>query len=86
MRNLLPGETLPYSKANLETLISTYTSVGKEMHKAGEITVMAGLKCPPEVGAQVMMAKAMPMAKACCVVRLSPVRMGTFVSPNRFER
>ena len=26
--------------------------------------VMAGLKCPPDVGAQVMMAKAIPMAKA----------------------
>lgn len=27
--------------------------------------VIAGLKCPPDVGAQVMMAKAIPMAKAC---------------------
>lgn len=34
--------------------------------------VMAGLKCPPDVGAQVMMAKAMPMAKAHPIWKMLP--------------
>ena len=34
--------------------------------------VMAGLKCPPEMGAQQMMAKAMPMPKAHPIWKTEP--------------
>ena len=35
-------------------------------------TVIAGLKCPPLVGAQVMMAKAIPIAKAQPIWKMDP--------------
>lgn len=44
--------------------------------------VMAGLKCPPEVGAQVMIAKAIPMAKA----QPMPNTLPNAVTPRGFSR
>ena len=35
-------------------------------------SVMAGLKCPPEVEAQVMMANAIPMANAQPIWKMEP--------------
>lgn len=44
--------------------------------------LMAGLKCPPDVGAQVMIAKAIPMAKA------QPIwnRLPNTVTPRGFSK
>ncbi len=46
--------------------------------------VIAGLKCPPEVGAQVMMAKAIPMAKAHPIWKSDP-NAATPASFSRFR-
>ena len=43
-------------------------------------SVIAGLKCPPETGAQVMMANAIPIAKAQPIWKMEP-KTGTPIPP-----
>ena len=60
MRDLLPWKTLPDCwSGNIST-----GGLGSQKDALPKQMVMAGLKWPPDTGAQVMIAKAIPIAKA----------------------